>query len=145
MVSSARHTYLPYLYVASQVAKRYPVVQLFTSWSADRFNERGLHSAAMATIGAVGFLISAALPPDAYLSRYGGLIRLGGTPGQIVGVFIYKSNEAKRGYPTGHWTNAALLFAVGVCAVVLRIYYAWRNRKILRERVDGEEVRLFKY
>ncbi|RWA12747.1 hypothetical protein EKO27_g2397 [Xylaria grammica] len=156
------------------------IVQILTSWSADHFNERGLHSAAMAVIGAVGFLISAALPSDAYLSRYGGLIiaasgafacippllgwlssnifstasvgmaialniGLGGAPGQIVGVFIYKSDEAKRGYPTGHWTNAALLFLVAAGAVILRFYYAWRNKRILRERVEGQEVRLFKY
>ncbi|KAI0534931.1 putative MFS transporter [Xylaria digitata] len=156
------------------------VVQILTSWSADHFNERGLHSAAMALVGAVGFLISAVLPAEAYLSRYGGLIiaasgafacippllgwlssnifgtasvgmaialniGLGGAPGQIVGVFIYKSNEVKRGYPTGHWTNAALLFMVTVGGVILRFYYAWRNKKILRERVEGQEVRLFKY
>ncbi|KAI1305631.1 putative MFS transporter [Xylaria venustula] len=156
------------------------VVQIFTSWSADHFNERGLHSAALAFVGAIGFLLSAVLPPDAYLSRYGGLIiaasgafacippllgwlssnifstasvgmaialniGLGGAPGQIVGVFIYKSNEVKRGYPTGHWTNAALLFLVAVGGVLLRFYYAWRNKKILRDRVDGQEVRLFKY
>ncbi|KAI0392836.1 putative MFS transporter [Xylariaceae sp. FL0594] len=156
------------------------VVQILTSWSADHFNERGLHSAALALLGAVGFLISAVLPADAYLSRYGGLILaasgafacippllgwlssnifstaavgmaialnigLGGAPGQIVGVFVYKPDEAKRGYPTGHFTNAALLFMVAVGAVLLRFYYAWRNKVILRERVDGEEVRLFKY
>ncbi|KAI1437291.1 putative MFS transporter [Xylaria sp. CBS 124048] len=156
------------------------IVQLFTSWSADYFNERGLHSAALATFGAVGFVISAALPPDAFLSRYGGLIigatgafgcippllgwlssnifstasvgmaialniGLGGAPGQIVGVFIYKADEAKLGYPTGHWTNAALLFMVAIGAVLLRIYYAWRNKKILRERLEGQEIRLFKY
>lgn len=156
------------------------VVQILTSWSADHFNERGLHSAGMALIGAIGFLLSAVLPPDAYLSRYGGLIiaasgafacippllgwlssnifstasvgmaialniGLGGAPGQIVGVFIYKSDEAKRGYPTGHWANAALLFLVAVGGVMLRFYYAWRNKKILRERVESQEVRLFKY
>jgi len=49
-------------------------VQLLTSWSADHFNARGLHSAVMATIGALGFLVSAVLPPDAYLHRYGCLI-----------------------------------------------------------------------
>ncbi|KAF5721331.1 tartrate transporter [Fusarium globosum] len=32
-----------------------------------------------------------------------------GAPGQIVGVWIYKANEAKKGYPTGHWVNAGLL------------------------------------
>ncbi|KAJ5812488.1 hypothetical protein N7474_008789 [Penicillium riverlandense] len=37
-----------------------------------------------------------------------------GAPGQIVGVWIYKSDEAERGFPTGHWTNAALLLLVSV-------------------------------
>ncbi|KAK5175647.1 uncharacterized protein LTR77_000786 [Saxophila tyrrhenica] len=50
------------------------VVQVLTSWSADHFNARGLHSAVMAAIGALGFLVSAVLPPDAYLHRYGCLI-----------------------------------------------------------------------
>ncbi|ROV94274.1 hypothetical protein VMCG_08639 [Cytospora schulzeri] len=50
------------------------VVQILVSWSADRFNSRGMHSAAMATVGACGFLASAALPADAYLHRYGCLI-----------------------------------------------------------------------
>ncbi|KAI0205195.1 putative MFS transporter [Astrocystis sublimbata] len=156
------------------------VIQIFVSWSADHFNERGLHSAGCALLGAVGFLVSAVLPPDSYVGRYVGLIiaasgafacippllgwlssnifstasvgmaialniGLGGAPGQIVGVFIYKSDEVNRGYPTGHWTNAALLFAVAVGGVMLRLYYAWRNRKIIQERVQGQEVRLFKY
>ncbi|KAI2466037.1 MFS general substrate transporter [Annulohypoxylon bovei var. microspora] len=154
------------------------VVQILTSWSADHFNARGLHSAAMATVGAVGFLASAVLPEDAYASRYGCLIvaasgafacippllgwlssnifstasvglaialniGLGGAPGQIVGVWIYKADEAKKGYPTGHWTNAALLFMVAVGCVMLRVYYAYRNKKILS--AGGEEIRLFKY
>ncbi|KAF7718122.1 MFS-type transporter [Penicillium ucsense] len=51
-----------------------------------------------------------------------------GAPGQIVGVWIYKANEAKRGYPTGHWTNAALLLCVAAGCVLLRGYYGWRNR-----------------
>ncbi|ORY71419.1 major facilitator superfamily domain-containing protein [Pseudomassariella vexata] len=155
------------------------IVQILTSWSADHFNARGLHSAAMATIGAVGFLASAVLPADAYAHRYGCLIvaasgafscippllgwlssnifstasvglaialniGLGGAPGQIVGVWIYKANEAKAGYPTGHWTNAALLFMVAAGCVILRLYYGFRNRKILRENETGD-VRLFKY
>ncbi|KAI2643212.1 putative MFS transporter [Xylaria nigripes] len=156
------------------------VVQLFTSWSADHFNERGLHSAALATFGAIGFLISAALPADAYLSRYGCLIigatgafssippllgwlssnlfstasvgmaialniGLGGAPGQIVGVFIYKADEAARGYPTGHWTNAALLLVAAIGSLMLRVYYAWRNKQMLRDQVSGQDVRLFMY
>ncbi|KAI1376546.1 MFS general substrate transporter [Hypoxylon crocopeplum] len=155
------------------------VVSILTSWSADHFNARGLHSAALATVGAIGFLASAVLPADAYASRYGCLIvaasgafacippllgwlssnifstasvglaialniGLGGAPGQIVGVWIYKANEAKSGYPTGHWTNAALLFMVAIGCGMLRVYYARRNRKILNASDEGE-IRLFKY
>lgn len=50
------------------------VTQILGSYSADRFNARGLHSAGFALIGAAGFLASALLPPDAYLHRYGCLI-----------------------------------------------------------------------
>lgn len=155
------------------------VVQILTSWSADRFNARALHSAVMATIGAVGFLASAALPADAYVHRYGCLIvaasgafacippllgwlssnmfstasvglaialniGLGGAPGQIVGVFIYKADEAEKGYPTGHWTNAGLLFMVAAGCVVLRLWYGRQNRKLLQGNT-GDEVRLYKY
>lgn len=155
------------------------VVQVLGSWSADHFNARGLHSAAFALMGAVGFLASALLPAHSYSSRYGCLIvaaagsfacippllgwlssnmfstasvglaialniGLGGAPGQIVGVWIYKANEAKTGYGTGHWTNAGLLLMVVVACVFLRLYYGWRNKKILRANRGGE-VRLFKY
>ncbi|KAB8296748.1 hypothetical protein EYC80_002165 [Monilinia laxa] len=33
-----------------------------------------------------------------------------GAPGQIAGVWIYKANDAKKGFPLGHWVNAGLLF-----------------------------------
>lgn len=52
-----------------------------------------------------------------------------GAPGQIAGVWIYKANEAGRGYPTGHWTNAGLLLFVCAGCVVLRVYYARMNRR----------------
>ncbi|RAK84313.1 MFS transporter [Aspergillus costaricaensis CBS 115574] len=51
-----------------------------------------------------------------------------GAPGQIVGVWIYKSDEEKKGYPTGHWTNAALLLMVTAGCILLRLYYGWRNK-----------------
>ncbi|KUL86347.1 hypothetical protein ZTR_08542 [Talaromyces verruculosus] len=54
-----------------------------------------------------------------------------GAPGQIVGVWIYKSDQATRGYPTGHWTNAALLLLVSAGCLGLRLYYGWLNRKSL--------------
>ncbi|GIJ82556.1 hypothetical protein Asppvi_001065 [Aspergillus pseudoviridinutans] len=168
------------------------VVTTAAAWSADHFNSRGLHSAVFSFIGAMGFLASAVLPPDAYIvpppafptlpladptgnpltsvnqHRYGCLIvatsgafacippLLGwlssnlrstagtglaialnvsfGAPGQIVGVWIYKANEAKRGYPTGHWTNAGLLLFVCAGCIMLRCYYGWLNR---RDRASG--------
>lgn len=61
-----------------------------------------------------------------------------GAPGQIVGVWIYKSDEAERGYPTGHWTNAALLLFVTAGCVLLRVFYGWRNK---RRNGDGNGKR----
>ncbi|KAF4464139.1 tartrate transporter [Fusarium albosuccineum] len=62
-----------------------------------------------------------------------------GAPGQIVGVWIYKANEATKGYPTGHWTNAALLLFVCVGCLAMHGYYVWRNK-----RAGPGEV-IFKY
>ncbi|PVI02661.1 putative MFS transporter [Periconia macrospinosa] len=154
------------------------VVTILVSWSADHFNARALHSAIFATIGAIGFLVSAVLPPHSYLPRYGCLIvassgafacippLLGwlssnlhntaatglaialnvsfGAPGQITGVWIYKSKEKGRGYPTGHWTNAGLLFFVAVGCVALLTYYRILNRRLTRA-AHGSVVRLYKY
>ncbi|KAI1329892.1 putative MFS transporter [Xylariaceae sp. FL0255] len=148
--------------------------------SADYFDARGIHSDALSLTDAIGFLVPAVLPPDAYLPRYGALIiaasgafacippllgwllsnifstgsigfalalnvGLFGAPGQIIGVFIYKADEAKKGYYPGHWVNAGLLFFVAASSMVLRFYYRRRNKKLLREREEGQEVRLFKY
>ncbi|PQE28384.1 Major facilitator superfamily domain general substrate transporter protein [Rutstroemia sp. NJR-2017a BBW] len=44
-----------------------------------------------------------------------------GAPGQIAGVWIYKADQAKQGYPLGHWVNAGLLFFVAVGCVGLRL------------------------
>ncbi|KAI5467490.1 major facilitator superfamily domain-containing protein [Mariannaea sp. PMI_226] len=150
------------------------VCQVLVAWSADHFNARGIHTAAAATVGAIGFIMSAALPADAYTARYGGLIMatagsfaaippmlgwlssnvfttastglaiainvsIGGGLGQIPGVFIYKASEREKGYPTGHWTNAALLLFVAVVALGLRLFYGWKNRK-LRAYAESQEV-----
>ncbi|KAK4247614.1 major facilitator superfamily domain-containing protein [Corynascus novoguineensis] len=154
------------------------VTQIIVSYSADHFNARGLHSAALALVGGIGFMASALLPPDAYLHRYGCLIvatagsfacippllgwltsnvystasvglaiainvSFGAGVGQIPGVWIYKAEESTRGFPTGHWANAAMLFVVAAGAVGLRLLYGYRNRKLLRES-GGQEVRLYK-
>ncbi|THX52523.1 putative MFS transporter [Aureobasidium pullulans] len=151
------------------------VVTLLVSWSADHFDARALHSAIFATVGAIGFLASAVLPPDAYNARYGCLIvaaagsfscippLLGwlssnlhstaaaglaialnisfGAPGQITGVWIYKAEEKKKGYPTGHWVNAGLLFFVAAGCISLLFFYKIKNRTLRREGVE----RLFRY
>ncbi|PSN74842.1 MFS transporter [Corynespora cassiicola Philippines] len=53
-----------------------------------------------------------------------------GAPGQILGVWIYKAEEQKTGYPTGHWVNGSLLL-VGACLTgVLVALYTYRNRRI---------------
>ncbi|KAH7398625.1 putative MFS transporter [Phaeosphaeria sp. MPI-PUGE-AT-0046c] len=139
------------------------VVMVTVSWSADRFDARALHSAALATAGACGFIASATLPLHAYKSRYACLVvatsgafscippLLGwlsanlhssahvgvaialniawGTPGQILGVWIYKKSEQQRGYPTGHWTNAGLLIFVAIACLSLRFYYRVLNQR----------------
>lgn len=63
-----------------------------------------------------------------------------GAPGQIVGVWIYKADEKERGYPTGHWTNAALLFFVAVSCLAMNFYYHRKNKL-----GGGEGGILFKY
>jgi hypothetical protein len=164
--------------VLGSVANFPLVMQIAVSYSADRFNARGLHAAALAVIGAIGFMASALLPPDADHGRYGCLIvaatgsfsciapllgwltcnvhstasvglaiainvSVGAGIGQIPGVWTYKDEERDRGFPTGHWVNAAMLFVVAVGSVGLRLLYGYRNRKLFKES-NGQEVRLYK-
>lgn len=72
-------------------------------------------------------------------------VSIGGGLGQIPGVWIYKPDERDEGYPTGHWTNAALLLFVTIVSLGLRVFYGWRNKKLtaIAER-EEVEVRLFK-
>lgn len=66
-----------------------------------------------------------------------------GAPGQITGVWIYKADEAKKGYPTGHWVNAGLLFFVTTGCVALTLYYRFLNAKILKGGMGAK--RLYRY
>ncbi|KAF2188159.1 MFS transporter [Zopfia rhizophila CBS 207.26] len=65
-----------------------------------------------------------------------------GAPGQIMGVWIYKADEKARGYPTGHWTNAAMLFLLAIGCLSLTMYYRQLNVKLLKM---GGQQRLFVY
>ncbi|KAI1103876.1 MFS general substrate transporter [Jackrogersella minutella] len=155
------------------------IFQILMAWSADHFNARGYHCAIAAVIGAAGFLASAVLPADDYLSRYGCLIvatagafgcippmlgwltsnmwstasvglavalnvSIGAGLGQIPGVWIYKAQEAKKGYPTGHGVNCAMLFFVAFGALGLRYFYGRKNRALLNAAPDGITPRLYK-
>lgn len=71
-------------------------------------------------------------------------IGLGGSPGQIIGVWVYKAEEAKKGYPTGHGVNAAFCFLAAIGCAGLRVYYGWRNKRLLKGG-NEEETRVFKY
>lgn len=70
-------------------------------------------------------------------------VSIGAGIGQIPGVWIYKSDEAARGYPTGHGVNCAMLFVVCIGAVLLRVYYGRKNKKIISQ-AGGNEPRLYK-
>lgn len=70
-------------------------------------------------------------------------VSFGAGLGQIPGVWIYKIEERDRGYPTGHWVNAAMLLVVAAGATGLRVFYGFRNRQLLRES-GSQEVRLFR-
>lgn len=72
-------------------------------------------------------------------------IGLGGAPGQILGTWIYKADEAKIGYPTGHWTNAGLLFFVAIGCIMLRVFYGRQNRRLLEAAEERGKIRLYKY
>lgn len=154
------------------------MVQLLVAWFGDYYNARGWTTAAAAVTGAIGYIVSAVLPSDAYLSRYGcfiialsgsfatippqlgwltsnvvstpsvGLaiainVSLGAGFGQIGGIWIYKQAEQVKGYPIGHWTNAAMMLVVAVSALGLRLYYGMVNKRLLKA-ADGYPVRLYK-
>ncbi|CZS77704.1 unnamed protein product [Fusarium graminearum] len=61
-------------------------------------------------------------------------------PGQITGIWIYKRTEAEKGYPTGHYTNAACLILLSILSFCLMLYYRRRNAKMVR---NGAERRFF--
>jgi len=63
-----------------------------------------------------------------------------GAPGQILGVWIYKSKEAKKGFPTGHWTNAGCLFGLSAGTLALVLYYRHLNSKLRRAGVEQRKL-----
>ena len=47
------------------------VFTIIVAYASDRYNARAVSSAGCMALGAVGFLVSAVLPPHRYLARYG--------------------------------------------------------------------------
>ncbi|KAJ3570498.1 hypothetical protein NPX13_g5710 [Xylaria arbuscula] len=70
-------------------------------------------------------------------------VSIGAGLGQIPGVWIYKAEEAERGYPTGHGVNAAMLFLVAIGAICLRIFYGAKNGRIVRSAAEETMPRLY--
>ncbi|KAK9447748.1 major facilitator superfamily domain-containing protein [Limtongia smithiae] len=139
------------------------VVSVITSFTADRYNQRALHSFGGLFVGGVCFLVQACLPDDAFKARYAMLcvgasgafacippllgwlsgnlfstsaaglaiainVSFGG-PGQIIGVWIYKTTESP-GYVTGHSVNAAFMFLGAILVIGLRFFYVQKNKSI---------------
>lgn len=50
-------------------------------------------------------------------------------PGQIIGVWIYRTEQAPR-FQVGHAVNAASLFAGAAMATGLWLRYRWLNRRL---------------
>jgi hypothetical protein len=70
-------------------------------------------------------------------------VSIGAGLGQIPGVWIYKADEAKKGYPTGHGVNAAMLFFVAIGAVCLRLFYGRKNKMAKATAPEGTIPRLY--
>ncbi|OTA98717.1 hypothetical protein M426DRAFT_28177 [Hypoxylon sp. CI-4A] len=71
-------------------------------------------------------------------------VSIGAGLGQIPGVWIYKANEASKGYPTGHGVNCAMLIVVALGSLGLRYFYSRKNRDLLRAASEGVSPRLYK-
>ncbi|OBT82784.1 hypothetical protein VE02_09275 [Pseudogymnoascus sp. 03VT05] len=106
----------------------------------------------VATCGSFGLIppllgwLSSNLHSTASAGLVIGINQMWGAPGQIAGVFIYKANEAERGYPTGHLVNAGMLFLVSVVSLCLLLYYRYVNSQITKRGGEGvAALRYFKY
>ncbi|KAI1773896.1 MFS general substrate transporter [Hypoxylon cercidicola] len=71
-------------------------------------------------------------------------VSIGAGLGQMPGVWIYKAEEASRGYPTGHGVNCAMLFFVAFGALGLRYFYVRKNKALLSAAAEGVTPRLYK-
>ncbi|KAI6093398.1 MFS general substrate transporter [Hypoxylon rubiginosum] len=71
-------------------------------------------------------------------------VSIGAGLGQMPGVWIYKADEASRGYPTGHGVNCAMCFFVAIGALALRYYYGRKNKALISEAAEGVAPRLYK-
>lgn len=61
-------------------------------------------------------------------------LSIGGGPGLIIGTWIYPAGDAKSGYKSGNWINAAFMSGISIVCVALRIYYGRANRLREHER-----------
>ncbi|KAI1865273.1 hypothetical protein JX265_008320 [Neoarthrinium moseri] len=103
------------------------VVAIVMSYSADHFDARGWHIAGLSVAGGIGWVTAGSLPPDAIpfaIALHNSCAGIG----QIIAQWIWKSNEAASGYPTGNYVCAGCSFFVAAVAIGLRLWYARMNR-----------------
>ena len=55
-------------------------------------------------------------------------LMFGGGPGLLLGVWIYKPQDAKGGYKMGNWLNGSFMLAIMVICGGLRLWYGSVNK-----------------
>lgn len=61
-------------------------------------------------------------------------LTFGGGPGLLLGVWIYKPQDAKGGYKEGNWLNAAFMLGIVVVCIGLRLWYGRTNKSVAVKR-----------
>ncbi len=61
-------------------------------------------------------------------------ISIGGGPGLLLGVWLYKPQDAKGGYKVGNWINAAFMLGILFICVALRLWYGRVNKSAAVKR-----------
>ena len=56
-------------------------------------------------------------------------VMIGGGPGLLLGVWIYKPKDAKGGYKMGNWLNGAFMLGIVAICLGLRMWYARLNKR----------------
>ncbi|EXJ70200.1 uncharacterized protein A1O5_06268 [Cladophialophora psammophila CBS 110553] len=117
------------LFTVPPYAIAYLVTLAVALWSDNR-RVRGLFACAGFSLAAISFLVLAAIPGTHYGVRYFFLILASSGPGQIIGVWIYRAQDASL-YKLGHGVNAASQLIGASVALGLYFHYKKLNRRLI--------------